>query len=68
MFNVQYAPELRLVYGLLEMMLSLPLSIGRSSIPSEFMRALQGSCAHKCKSRFVVAVTGVVTLSALVQL
>ena len=37
-FNLVYLEELKLVYGLIEMILGMPLSIGKSTILSDFRR------------------------------
>jgi len=39
--GVQYPPPLKLVYGLVESALGMPLSIGRSAILSDFVRDLK---------------------------
>ena len=39
-FNLVYPQELKLVYGLIEMILGMPLSFGKSSILSNFYRQI----------------------------
>lgn len=39
-FSVEYPDELRLVYGLFECFMAIPISIGNSSILADFLRSI----------------------------